>query len=740
MLQHFSRHSTKELGQVAALCGGIAALVVLAVMISDTFSAPVAAEAPKMQTSAIGFAIKTEGFKSYGNDAGRGAHDNPTNSNTGWPSSLGCTVGRIDSPSAPQELCVHNDKQNIFGVLSVWDVQDESDYRIAYFKADPPGGNQDRWRAFWSVPTITERITCTTPDTGCGPLPSPASPAEKRRMFHVVSIVDGDPSRATNYLQRSGSAYTGLFERNGRVGFAVADKDKFAESRIDDLLEAGFQDISSAVRTLSYGKSYVVVPIGGSVKLEWVCQPLQVNFFEEDDAAGNNKNTTGRILDLFDSVRTRNIPGVSSSDINSQKTISNITTNTTYEVSCVSKGRGPISLGQYYDTGRTISFTTEDEPSPWMKVEVRVALPPTSRIQANDNAYNTNITVTHGTPVNIRATYTAGANDSIVDRGILRDGSSVASNPSGSDRIFTYTATVGTNYTFTSRTKTKEYPEWRNGGSVTVRVVCPSGQTQSGNTCISSTLPTVTLTQSAATTQSGTAFTVTYGRSGGGAATSCTLQRQQPGGTFSTIHTNAGITSTISQTLTTPTGTWTYRAQCTGPAGTTPWTTITHAVTAATQYACNDGIDNDGDGRTDYPNDPGCSDATDPSELNPSRQCDDGIDNDSQQGTDTADPDCGGNPDGTSEGPAAPDIQSFSATPSRVTYGETTTLSWNIENSFDGCSISANPDSATFPYSVQSLSGNKPSDPIVQTTIFTLSCGGTSEERTVTVIPDYEEI
>jgi hypothetical protein len=40
---------------------------------------------------------------------------------------------------------------------------------------------------------------------------------------------------------------------------------------------------------------------------------------------------------------------------------------------------------------------------------------------------------------------------------------------------------------------------------------------------------------------------------------------------------------------------------------------------------CSDGLDNDGDGVTDYPDDPGCNDGNDPSEE-PS--CSDGLDND----------------------------------------------------------------------------------------------------------------
>src|SRR3989344_3088456 len=61
---------------------------------------------------------------------------------------------------------------------------------------------------------------------------------------------------------------------------------------------------------------------------------------------------------------------------------------------------------------------------------------------------------------------------------------------------------------------------------------------------------------------------------------------------------------------------------------------------------CSDGTDNDQDGKTDYPADPGCSSASDDDETNapppppPSPQCSDGIDNDQDGLIDMVDPGC----------------------------------------------------------------------------------------------------
>ncbi|MFH1364578.1 MAG: hypothetical protein ABIH52_02885 [Candidatus Aenigmatarchaeota archaeon] len=65
-----------------------------------------------------------------------------------------------------------------------------------------------------------------------------------------------------------------------------------------------------------------------------------------------------------------------------------------------------------------------------------------------------------------------------------------------------------------------------------------------------------------------------------------------------------------------------------------------HDVEAGRVKACNDGIDNDGDGYTDYPADPGCSKKTDNTETNPNVQCDDGNDNDGDSLVDMQDPGC----------------------------------------------------------------------------------------------------
>ena len=58
-----------------------------------------------------------------------------------------------------------------------------------------------------------------------------------------------------------------------------------------------------------------------------------------------------------------------------------------------------------------------------------------------------------------------------------------------------------------------------------------------------------------------------------------------------------------------------------------------------TLVACNDGEDDDADGRIDSA-DPGCNGAADGSEIDPPTECNDGIDNDLDGWTDGSDPIC----------------------------------------------------------------------------------------------------
>ncbi|MBP6926369.1 MAG: DUF11 domain-containing protein [Candidatus Pacebacteria bacterium] len=97
----------------------------------------------------------------------------------------------------------------------------------------------------------------------------------------------------------------------------------------------------------------------------------------------------------------------------------------------------------------------------------------------------------------------------------------------------------------------------------------------------------------------------------------------------------------------TPNTTYFFRAYAVNASGVTVAGAPTisfRTVAAPVTYACNDGADNDNDGLTDFPSDPGCSSANDTNETNVAPvtyACNDGADNDNDGLTDfPSDPGC----------------------------------------------------------------------------------------------------
>ncbi|MBI2078214.1 MAG: hypothetical protein HYT80_07595 [Euryarchaeota archaeon] len=81
---------------------------------------------------------------------------------------------------------------------------------------------------------------------------------------------------------------------------------------------------------------------------------------------------------------------------------------------------------------------------------------------------------------------------------------------------------------------------------------------------------------------------------------------------------------------------------------------------AAAASACGDGTDNDGDGAIDYPTDPGCSSSQDDDESNepPRAACEDGMDNDQDGQTDyPSDPGCSSTQDNDETDTQSPPAQ-----------------------------------------------------------------------------------
>ena len=83
-------------------------------------------------------------------------------------------------------------------------------------------------------------------------------------------------------------------------------------------------------------------------------------------------------------------------------------------------------------------------------------------------------------------------------------------------------------------------------------------------------------------------------------------------------------------------GSYQYKVRAFDTAGNEGPDSNVFAVTL-TPLACSDGIDNDGDGLIDFPEDPGCPFET---ETEEDPECDDGLDNDGDGRVDFDDPEC----------------------------------------------------------------------------------------------------
>jgi plastocyanin len=805
--------SPRHLRDLVVLCTGAALLIAVAALMSDSADRSVQGSA-STQVAAIGYALsQIPGMKSFGDAAGPNAHTNPTNSTNGWPAPKGCSFGS----DAAYETCVHNNSNNIFGVFSGKNTADTINLgkgKINYFKAEPSGDDLDGFRMFWSPPTITHtRVTTCFSDSNCVTPPT-LTGDDLRRDFNAAFHIEDDGSDAPDKVAGNNSTFSG--------GNWLVTKANLYSSKNKEATGKQFQNVSATTRTYSLG-SDVVIPVGGSARLEWVCQPYQINYWDAFCGSLNNsKCTNARILDLFDRVAT-NIPGVSAGTINGSATVSP-TSNTTYTLKCRSEGRsaGPVTYGipptspsSPVEGPYRFSYTTDTEDGPLMSVTVKVANAPTSRIQANGAAYNTNIAVAAGTSVSLHANYTIDPDDLIKDTRIMRDGTTVVYTQSSASADITapsFAAVAGTAYTYTPQIRTLGYPAWRNsGGSVRV-TVCQTGQVVSGGACVASSAATSNLIPNgntgaadnvAITTGGAVAFSWTSAN-----VSNCTLTRIPTTAPWS--GTTAGATG-ASRSVTFPAaGTFTYRLTCTAQSGLTSppvddvVVTVSNAAAPTANISSTASVVNKGSStQLGWQ----CTNSTTarvtnnrnatvwttfPAQANPPGQSTGPLSQSTTytlvctnaSGTTATDTqlvqvdictDISGvqptvlpapclNPGATAGAcvppnhtfngsicvPDPPDpppppptttLVSFAANPTRVKKTETTTLEWTITGPLTGCSISSNPDSATFPYTVAAGTGSVESNPITQTTVFTLSCGAAgSLQKTVTVIPQFQEL
>lgn len=146
----------------------------------------------------------------------------------------------------------------------------------------------------------------------------------------------------------------------------------------------------------------------------------------------------------------------------------------------------------------------------------------------------------------------------------------------------------------------------------------------------------------------------------------------------------------------------TYNLQCTGPSGLlSPFRTVTVNVLAEPLAECEDGDDNDMDGQTDFPDDPGCTSADD-----------------------------------NSEGDVTID-----ANPNLIRSGDSSSVSWSSGGTPESCIIEGPGISSTDPDNLIGLD----TGPLTEQSTYTITCiyeGGEeqAESTVVIVLPKIIEI
>ena len=147
----------------------------------------------------------------------------------------------------------------------------------------------------------------------------------------------------------------------------------------------------------------------------------------------------------------------------------------------------------------------------------------------------------------------------------------------------------------------------------------------------------------------------------GGPAFKWELWRRAGSGSWIKLGELAGSVQSFTNGGLSPGSTYGYRLRAVNVSGASGFSNVLTITTLVLPTAaptptpaiteCNDGVDNDGDGFVDFPEDPACSSGLDPSETPFNGQCNDGVDNDGDSFVDYPDdPNCASGTDASEFG------------------------------------------------------------------------------------------
>ena len=307
----------------------------------------------------VGYALdRVSGFHSYGSNQSVGGFDNSgnhTDSPGGSPAPLACAVNGQNSNRA----CMNaggSSKWMDFGVFSVYESDDPNDGGTKIMNVqDTSGGGDDGWRYFWQAPTLTG--------------------AEKdgftiEHFFQMFHTKDTNGENAKDTSMSSNRLFNGKWWNISKAEMGEATG-----------ANRGLKSLYNKYSMKSPGNSTITVNKNEVVRLEWACQPYQVQYFQADCENGSDNCTVGKMLRLFDGAELSGLPsGNGSTAANSSRNIS-ATVDATYSLRCVSSGTSGSWNGDYVVAklgGNTTAkkstgtWNVAKREGPWMSFNIRV--------------------------------------------------------------------------------------------------------------------------------------------------------------------------------------------------------------------------------------------------------------------------------------------------------------------------------------------------------------------------------
>ena len=310
----------------------------------------------------VGYALeRVSGFHSYGNDRSVGGFNNGSNrtdSAGGNPAPLACAVNKQKSSRACINAGSSFNKWLNFGVFSVYDPTKKSNggTRILTFR-DGGGGEDDGYRYFWKAPSLTGNIP---------------PGFDRERLFQIGTTKESNGESAKN------NSLGGNWLFNGKHWTITKGEMNGAQR--------GLRNLYGKYSMSSPGNTTITVARGETVRLEWSCQPYQIQYFQSDCGTKRDNCTVGKMLRLFDGAVLSGLP--SNNGGVQRKGSRNVepTGNATYKLQCKSSSTsgswatGDTVNGKTRYAQGTWSVARQDSPS--MNFNIVVVDPPVTTLHA----------------------------------------------------------------------------------------------------------------------------------------------------------------------------------------------------------------------------------------------------------------------------------------------------------------------------------------------------------------------